>query len=167
MVASIGDVLSGNHTTTYDPQANAYGPGYTGHSDGWVEESILLDDYAGQEILLRFEQISDDAVNEAGIVIDDVSIPEIGYFSDFETDGGGWQPEGWILTNNLLPQDAWVQVIYNMADGQFDVQRWRISEGSSWELDLNPETRVAVVAVSPFAPVTTVPVVYTLNVEEK
>ncbi len=160
------DVLSGNHTTTYDPQANAYGPGYTGYSDGWVEEYISLNDYTGRPILLRFEQITDDAVNEAGMVIDDVSIPEIGYSSDFEIDSGGWQSEGWILTNNLLPQDAWVQVIYNNADGQFDVQRWRASEGSSWQLDLNPETRLVVVAVSPFASVTTIPAVYTLNVEE-
>jgi len=64
--------------------------------------------YAGQSILVRFQMITDDAINQPGIAIDDVRIPEIGYVSDFELDDGGWEAEGWIRMDNVLPQQAWV-----------------------------------------------------------
>ncbi len=65
---------------------------------------VDLSDYAGKEIQLRFEYITDAAVNGEGFLLDDVSIPAIDYFSDFETDLGGWQPEGWVRIQNRLPQ---------------------------------------------------------------
>src|SRR5690606_4196298 len=76
------EILDTPYKTTENPHNNAYGPGYTGFSDGWLTESIALDDYAGQEILLRFEMITDDATTQPGMVIDDVRIDEIGYASD-------------------------------------------------------------------------------------
>ena len=36
--------------------------------------------------------------------MDDVSIPEIGYATNFETDYGGWQAEGFVRMENILPQ---------------------------------------------------------------
>lgn len=36
--------------------------------------------------------------------MDDLSIPEIGYFSDLEEDAGGWEPEGFVRVSNILPQ---------------------------------------------------------------
>ncbi len=53
---------------------------------------------------LRFEYITDAAVNGEGFMIDDVSIPEIGYFTDFEADAGGWEPAGFARIQNVLPQ---------------------------------------------------------------
>ena len=44
-------------------------------------------------------------------MLDDISIPEIGYFSDFEADDGGWEAEGWVRIKNELPQTfrlAWI-----------------------------------------------------------
>ena len=37
-------------------------------------------------------------------MLDDLSIPEIGYTTNFETDTGGWQPAGWARIQNILPQ---------------------------------------------------------------
>jgi immune inhibitor A len=37
-------------------------------------------------------------------MLDDVTIPEVGYQSDFETDDGVWLPEGWVRFENILPQ---------------------------------------------------------------
>src|SRR5579871_3053803 len=102
--------LSTAHTTSDNPNGAAYGVGYTGASNGWVSESIPLDAYAGKQILVRFEMITDDAVTRPGMAIDDVSIPEIKYTDNFEMSGGDWQPEGWIWTDNRLPEAGWVQV---------------------------------------------------------
>ena len=155
--------LATAHTTAENPHDNAYGPGYTGTSGGWVEEVIALDEYAGREILVRFEMITDEAVNQPGMLIDDVSIEEIGYFSDFEVDDGGWQAAGWLRTDNVLPQQAWVQAVQQMGD-EAQITRWLAPADAAWTLTLAPGVEQVVLAISPFAPVTTVPMPYTLQV---
>jgi hypothetical protein len=157
------DILETPHTTRENPHNNAYGPGYTGQSGGWLAESLSLDAYAGQEILLRFEMITDDAIVQPGMAVDDVRIPEIGYSSDFESGDGGWQPEGWIMIDNVLPQQTWVQAIQFGSDG-VTITRWLAYGEGEWTLDLVPGVREVTLAVSPFAPVTTVDARYTLAV---
>ena len=108
-------LLAGQYTTTENPIGNSYGHGYTGISGGggepiWVEESIDLSPYAGGKILVRFEYVTDEAANKVGFVVDDFSIPELGYADDGET-GGDWVAEGFILLNNLVDQRFIVQLI--------------------------------------------------------
>jgi len=55
--------------------------------------------------------VTDDAVNGAGFFLDDLSIPELGYAADFESDDGGWEGEGFVRMDNVLPQKFVVQVI--------------------------------------------------------
>lgn len=162
------DILQTPHSTTENPHGAAYGPAYNGISGGgtspaWVDESVSLDAYAGQAILVRFEMITDDGINQPGIAIDDVRIPEIGYSADFETDDGGWQPEGWLLTDNRLPQEFWLQAAQlNGADTT--VIRWRAQGEGAWTLELTPGTQQVMLAISGLAPVTTVPMPYTISV---
>jgi immune inhibitor A len=90
-----------------DPTGSNYGWGYTGTSGGgprWVQESVDISEFAGKEVQLRFEYITDAAVNGEGLLLDDVGIPETEYFTDFEDDDGGWQAAGFVRTQNLLPQ---------------------------------------------------------------
>jgi immune inhibitor A len=150
------------HTTLENPHYNAYGPGYTGNSAGWVQETVSLDAYAGQEILVRFELITDEAVNQPGMLIDDVAVPQLGYFSDFESDPGGWEAEGWVWIDNILPQKAWVQTLEHHGD-TMTLNRWLTQGDAEIELTLHPDTDRVIVALSPFAPVTTVPMTYTLS----
>ncbi len=157
------DILATPHTTTENPHNTAYGPGYTGESGGWIEERIALDEYAGGEILVRFEMITDDAVTQPGLVIDDVSIPEIGYLGDFETGADGWAATGWIRTDNLLPQQAWVQAAQRVGN-EVKVTRWLAPAEGRWTLPLADDATQVVVAVSPFAPATVVPAPYTLSI---
>jgi immune inhibitor A len=156
------DILPTLHTTTDDPQHVAYGAGYTGMSGGWLDESISLDAYAGEEIWVRFEVITDDAVTRPGLAIDDVNIPEIDYADDFEADDGGWQAEGWLLTDNRLGQGGWLQVVQRRGEETLDVQRWGIDR-LDYQIELMPEADTVLVALSPFAPVTTVPMMYALK----
>lgn len=157
------DILQTPHTTTDDAHHVAYGAGYTGASGTWVEETLPLDAYTGENVLVRFELISDDAVTRPGIALDDVRIPEIGYLDDFEIDGGGWLAEGWLRTDNRLPQDGWLQVA-QLARGEIiSVERFRIGDGE-YNIALAPGVDQVLVALSPFSPVTTVPMPYTLKV---
>ncbi|MEX1247002.1 MAG: hypothetical protein WEA61_00850 [Anaerolineales bacterium] len=93
--------------TDTNPNDNNYGFGYTGTSSeygDWTLESIDLSDYAGQEVLIRFEYVTDAGVNGEGFLLDDVSVPEVGYFADFEISEGGWMAAGFARVNNAMPQ---------------------------------------------------------------
>ena len=90
--------------TDKDPSGNSYGWGYNGTSNGWIQENVDLSKYAGKKISVRFEYITDAAVNGEGMLIDDVSVDAINYFSDFESDDGGWTAEGFARVQNALPQ---------------------------------------------------------------
>jgi hypothetical protein len=97
-----------------DPTGANFGWGYSGTSGGgprWVEESVEISQFAGKEIYLRFEYITDAALNGEGILVDDISIPEAGYFSDFENDDGGWDSAGFARVHNVLPQNFLVTVV--------------------------------------------------------
>lgn len=90
--------------TGQDLSGNSFGWAYNGKSNGWIQESIDLSQFAGKKVTLRFEYITDAAVNGEGFMLDDVSIPAIGYSSNFETDTGGWQADGFVRIQNSLPQ---------------------------------------------------------------
>lgn len=95
--------------TLDDPSGNSYGWAYTGFSGSgsaprWIHEQVDISQYAGQKVQLRFEYVTDAAVHGEGFLLDDVSIPEIDYFSDFEQDDGGWLANGWVRIRNTLPQ---------------------------------------------------------------
>jgi hypothetical protein len=98
------DFLRTPSGTDEDPSGNSYGWGYNGVSDGWIEEQVDLSGYAGQKVWLRFEYVTDAAVNGEGLLLDDVSIPAIGYQTDFEGDDGGWLADGFVRVPNMLPQ---------------------------------------------------------------
>jgi hypothetical protein len=90
--------------TADDPTGSSYGWGYNGVSNGWIEENVDLSQYAGKKILVRFEYITDPAVNGEGFLLDDVSMSAINYQSDFEADDGGWTAQGFVRVQNILPQ---------------------------------------------------------------
>jgi immune inhibitor A len=88
----------------HDPSGNSFGWAYNGATDGWIQETIDLSQFAGQKVSLRFEYVTDAAVNGEGFLLDDVSVPAIDYFTDFEQDSGGWQADGFARVENSLPQ---------------------------------------------------------------
>lgn len=148
-------------TTTDDPHGNSYGPGYTGQSGDWVQESLDLTPYAGQAILVRFEYITDDAVTQPGLIIDDVSVPEIEYSEDFESGDGGWTSEGWILMNNRLPQTFLVEVVAPGAETPV-TRLLGPQDGTQgeWDIPVSGEGDTVIV-IAGLAPVTTEPAAYT------
>ena len=143
-----------------NPNGNSFGWAYTGQSGSgespqWIRERVDLSGYAGQEVLLRFEYITDDAVNRPGFVLDDVSIPEIGYSSDLEADGGGWEANGFIRHANVLPQRWLLQSVLFGGDVTVEKLELEADQSGSWTIPLSADADRAVIVVSAFAPVTT------------
>jgi hypothetical protein len=97
-------ILTTPSGTPEDPSGNSYGWGYNGVTGGWSQESVDLSKYAGHEVQIRFEYVTDAAVNGEGMFLDDIALRETGYFTDFEDDAGGWKANGWARIQNVLPQ---------------------------------------------------------------
>jgi len=155
-------ILSGDYTTDSNPHGNAFGPGYTGLSGGgqtprWVKEQIDLSAYAGREILLRFEYVTDDAVNHPGFFLDDIRVPEIGFYDDVENSAAdGWEAAGFIRTDNIVPQNYLVQLI-ELGD-QVRVRRMTLDSNQHGQMELiglGDKVDRAILVISALAPATT------------
>jgi immune inhibitor A len=101
------EIITTPSGTGADPSGNNYGWSYNDLSgDGpiWIQETVDISQFAGQKVFIRFEYITDAAVNGEGLLLDDISIPAIDYFEDFESSNGGWEADGFVRVSNLLPQ---------------------------------------------------------------
>jgi hypothetical protein len=98
------EILKTPSGTDYNPSGNSYGWGYTGATPNWIRETVDLSQYAGQKVQVRFEYITDAAINGQGLLLDDISIDAINYQSDLEADDGGWEAKGFARVENVLPQ---------------------------------------------------------------
>lgn len=157
-------ILQTPHSSTENPSGNAFGPGYTGISgEGptWVEESLDLSPYAGQEVLIRFEYVTDDAINQPGWTLDDISIPEIGFSDDAEGGLNGWEAEGFVRIENVLPQRFVAQVVE--IGEEINVRTIPLDEtnyGTLTLTGLGSSLDQAILIVSGLSPVTTEPASY-------
>lgn len=110
------EILQTPSGTDEDPSGNSYGWAYTAKSGGgstarWIPEEVDLSAYAGGEVQVRFEYVTDAAVNGEGLLLDDVRLDELGYYEDFESDSGGWNAAGFVRLFNRLPQTYRVVLI--------------------------------------------------------
>ncbi len=122
--------------TPDDPTGNSFGWAYNGKSGGWIEESLDLSAYAGQQVYIRFEYVTDLAVNGEGFLLDDVAVPAIGYFSDFESDDGGWEAAGFARIQNALPQ-AFSLALILKGDGGTSVEYLPLAADQTAEVPLS------------------------------
>jgi len=154
-------ILANDHTVTTNPSGNSYGPALTGKSGGddgpvWIQESFDLTPYAGQEVLIRFEVVTDEELNHPGLCLDDVTIPELGYRHDVETGDDGWLAEGFVQVTDYVPQQFLVQLI-TIGD-ETRVERMALddlSHGTITITGLGQSINRAVLVISALAPVTT------------
>jgi len=143
-----------------------YGCGYNGLSGGWVNQRVDLSNFAGGEVHLMFEYITDAAVNGDGFAIDDISIEAIGYFTDFEKNDGGWQARGFARVSNYLPQKFAITMIENIPatnvlKNQFDASSGLLYELNGYNLFEPPR-----IIVSGLTRYTHQPATYQIRVEE-
>jgi immune inhibitor A len=155
------DILDTPHTSPENPLGQGFGSGYTGESGGWINESIDLTPYAGQDILTRFHYVTDDAINGDGICIREIAVPE----ADLMNDINAWQSDGFLLTNNRLKQDYIVQVIEKGERNRLTpIPLDSTNSGDVVISHLQGQDRV-VVAVVALAPKTRQPASYILTID--
>ncbi len=161
---TIVDQPQGEHCTTENPNGNSYGCGITGSSNGWEQAHVDLSAYTGQQIALRFEYITDAAVNQAGFAVDDLTLTVDGnpvFSDDVESnDSADWIAQGFVRHANVLPQEWIVQLV--MYGHTPQEQRLLMLDDTSgeWDIPLSAEHSRAVIVISAIAPVTTEPASY-------
>jgi len=163
-------ILNTPSCTMDDPQGNSYGCGYTGLSSGgssaeWIQESVDLSPYAGQKVQVRFEYVTDTAVYAEGLLVDDISVPAVDYFTDFESDNGGWEPAGFARVENILPQTFRMTLIVKHDNGETTVTPVTLNSENVADIPLDLQSGdQAVLVVSGTTRFTREPAVYSLEV---
>jgi hypothetical protein len=134
--------------TTENKSGNSYGCGYNATSAGWVQETVDLAQYAGKKVQLRFEYVTDAAVNGEGMLLDDISIPAVNYSTEFEADNGGWEPAGFVRIQNRLPQTFRLSLIKEGGDTTVQTIQLNSDQSASIPVDFGSGTKDVVLVVS-------------------
>ncbi len=162
--------LEGEHMQGLDPADNPAGSAfterfYTGNSRQWVEEKIDLSPYAGQNIMLRFEYVTDPILTYGGLAIDDITIPEIGFFDDVESEDPDWVVEGFVRATASLPQNWHLQLITSNENVLVVEELMTNQEGELViSLDHRDATQRPILIVAATAPTTLEPANYELEI---
>jgi|GEM_PF-1544001 len=99
----------GREPTDYEAAGRWYA--FTGSSEGWKEVSMDLSPFAGHQIDLYFTTWQDGAANYQMMYVDDIEIPEIGFYDDVESGEDGWTSTGWYITDGILDNGFGVTTI--------------------------------------------------------
>ncbi len=140
---------------------------YTGRSEAWLEERIDLTPFAGEEVAIRFDYITDPVLTYDGLALDNIAVPEIGFFDDAESDAGEWTVDGFVRAPGALAQTWHLILVTSGPDGP-QVQFLNVGEDGSltetirWD---SPEAATLIVAAS--APRTLTPAAYELTLSQK
>jgi len=151
--------------TDYNPTGNNLGWGYNGTTEEWVQEIVDLSEFAGKEVYIRFEYITDAAVNAEGFMLDDIAIPAIDYYDDFENDTEGWHADGFARILNRLPQTFSVTILNS--SGNTSIQKYRLEPEQTLNLDLDfDEDGSVIVFISGTTRYTRQPALYKIRFSE-
>ena len=149
-----------------DPGEAAFAPHfYTGTAEGWLHEQIDLSTYAGQEILLRFQVITDPILTQAGLALDNIAVPELAFLDTAEGVVADWIAEGFMNVTSYAPQRWSVQLITFPA-GVPTVTPLDVAEATagSWTIDLDNSSWSPILIISGMTPQTLQPAHYELAV---
>ena len=155
-------------TSPENPIGNGFGPGYTGASGGWLQESVDLSPFAGKDLWVRFQYVTDDAINGSGACFRDLSISFAGFnfaaASGIAADDSGWEAQGFVFTDNVVRQGFQVQLITTGDDPQ--VRQVLLDSNNAGQLTVEPpgDGERLIVAVGSMAEKTRQQVGYTLRV---
>ncbi|HEY5983909.1 MAG TPA: choice-of-anchor J domain-containing protein [Anaerolineales bacterium] len=153
-----------------DKSGNAFGCGYTGKSGGgsdasWINETVDLSEYAGKKVQLRFEYVTDAALNGEGLLLDDVKIQAANYSEDFESGDGGWQSQGFARIENVLPQTFRLALI-TQANGGTTVAYIPVRDDQTATIPLSLKSgETAVLLITGTQRFTRLPAAYSIDVK--
>jgi hypothetical protein len=161
------DILqpNGRRVGEYGPALNGRSADHSDNQDGWINESISLNSYGGQTVMIRFEVLTDSAVAGRGLALDDISIPELGYQTDVEGGTDGWQAAGFLQTGWQIPQQWSVQLIENGPNPT--VTPLTLNEYNQGEWSLPIGKGGGILTIIPLTPFTEDPAMYWLQISSK
>jgi bacillopeptidase F (M6 metalloprotease family) len=132
----------------------------------WSQQEVDLSPYAGKEIQLRFEYVTDGALNLHGMAVDDITISG-GVLNDDAESDNGWQANGFIRSTNAVSQRFLVQLLRFTASGA-TVDRRSVDAGTlDLDVDTSSDRRAPLLAVTGFAVRTTEVVPFSVSVERR
>lgn len=142
---------------------------YTSVAPGgrWFEDSVDLTPYVGQTVLIRFASDGND--QSIGWALDNIAIPEIGWYDSVEEGDAGWESEGWTRLTAYIPQTFYLQVI-TYENGVPVVTAIEIAADNTASFDISglvAGNDVAYLLVSAIAPQTEDRALYEVAVEVK
>jgi immune inhibitor A len=158
MVVSIDNGRSWDLLTGENMGVGEYGPAFTGSSaavpgafKGWVQEAISLHRYVGQEVLVRFEVLTDSSLLGRGFALDKIHVPQMGAIKALETAVSGWEAAGFVQTTGQLPQQWRLQLIQNGPTPQVVTLPLNTLNQGQWTVELGPQGGVLVIVpLTPF-----------------
>jgi immune inhibitor A len=160
--------VPGRYTAPDQAIGNNFGVGWTGVSGGaggptWVDEEVDLSQFAGSEISLRFEYVTDQGYNGRGFAFDGLELAQAGVLDDPETDGA-WTAEGWLRVDSPLPQRWNLRLVRWLSDG-VRVDPVPVDADGQAVFALDEAASRTVLVVAPTAPRTLEPGSYSLRVD--
>ena len=166
------DIVPTKSSRETNPNNQNLGYGFSGMSGGgteaiWIEESADLTPYAGGRILIRFAMQNDLVVNNYGFAIDDLTIPEINWSDDAETNSNEQASDSFIRIHNYIPQVWNVRVVEQGEGNAIEVHDLEVSNGTAkLEINLSEMKRLVVFIVGQTR-YTTLPATYQVEVVKR
>jgi immune inhibitor A len=120
-------------------------------------------------LLVRFEYVTDDAVQHQGFAVDDIRLDALNYLNRAETaaEAAEWEAVGFVRHGNILPQTWLVQQILLPRDQNAPVQVSRIPlnevQQAEWVVPLGDEFGEAIIIVAATNPISLHPASYHLS----
>jgi len=143
----------------------AAGPAYSGQSGAWLEERVDLSDFAGQQVLVRFEYVTDGGRVLRGVALDDLGIVELGELDDVEDPASGWVADGFLRIRDRVVQ-RWALTIVVRTPGQpTTVETVPLDALNTGRVSVTvPDGATAILAVGAMAPFTATPAPYKISI---
>ena len=149
-------VLGGRQTRSDRATGNSYGVGWTGSSgSSWVDEEVDLTPFAGSQVFVRFEYVTDQSFNGQGFALKDVTIPQIGLNESGAVEGG-WTAEGWVRVDGPLPEH-WNLRLVQWTPAGVAVKTLPVNADGAATFGLDPTAARSTLVIAPTAPRTLLP----------
>lgn len=153
-------VIETSNTSSKNPFGNGFGPGYTGESHGWLTDTIDLTPFAGEDLWIRLQYVTDDAISAAGACFRNLSIQK----TEISVNYQDWEPKGFVFTNNIVQQDFQVQLLTVGDEPQVRQISLDATNSGEWPVHTPRNNNRLIIAVGALAEKTREPASYTLGI---
>jgi hypothetical protein len=155
-------ILRGLRTTSDRSTGNNLGEGWTGSTGAdWTNEEVDLTRFAGSEILLRFEYVTDQSYNGEGYAFRDVRIPQLGLNEPGAAEVP-WSSDGWVRVDAPIPE-RWNLRLVRWTPAGVSVDPVAVDADGTATVQLDDLSVRNLLVIAPTAPRTLVPANYSIS----